>query len=92
MHFNKREDDNKIDVLEERLRNWMNTTTDFRNELTKKIEDIDVKIESIRTKMESFPCDERRGWYTQTTNQLKALWIIVWMVVAAIIAEWVKTK
>jgi hypothetical protein len=51
----------RIAILEERVSNWMNSTTSYRKELCH-------KIEAILAKLETLPCKERTGIYTNLSK------------------------
>lgn len=76
-------DDGRIGRLEERVSNWMETTTDYRKQLCS-------KLDKIQTKIENLPCPSRIEHTKHIDFNLKALWAVTGGIVLAIIAEWVK--
>ena len=79
----RRMDDERIARLEERVNNWMSTTTDYRKSLCD-------KLDRVMTKIDALPCPSRIEHSKHIDFQLKSLWAITGGVVLAIIAEWVR--
>ncbi len=61
------EEGNKLAVLEERVKNWMETTTEYRKTLCS-------KIDIITEKLSELPCKERKSWYQNMDRQVKFMW------------------
>lgn len=77
--------DERIARLEERVDNWMSTTTDYRKSLCSKLDRIQEKIDLL-------PCPQRIEQSKNIYFQLKALWAVTGGMVLAILSEWVKLK
>jgi hypothetical protein len=77
------DDREKIAVLEERVTNWMESTTQYRKDLC-------AKIDHIATKMDNLPCDKRIGWWQSMNKQMNFIWGILFVVVTALITMGVK--
>ena len=59
-----------IKVLEERVKSWMETTTEYRKSLCHKLDDINIKLNDL-------PCKERSSFYKSVTKQLNFIWIVL---------------
>ena len=81
----RRKDDVEIKVLKERVENWMESTTEYRKELCR-------KIDVITDKMNNLPCRERFESTRGIKMQLKAIWVLVTATLLGIISEWVKIR
>lgn len=81
----RRMDDERVARLEERVANWMETTTDYRKQLC-------GKLDRIQDKLDSLPCPQRIEQTKGIGLQLKALWAITGGMILAILSEWVKLK
>ena len=79
----RRKDDNKIAVLEERVSNWMDSTTEYRKDLCR-------KIDIITSKLNELPCKERKSIYDSVKGQLAVIWVVIAGVVGALFIEWIK--
>ena len=56
-----------IEVLEERVSNWMESTTEYRKDLCR-------KIDIITTKLSELPCKERSEMY----KNMKIIATLIW--------------
>lgn len=56
-----------IEVLEERVSNWMESTTEYRKDLCR-------KIDIITTKLSDLPCKERKEIY----DNFKMVATLIW--------------
>ena len=81
----RRKDDSRIEVLSERVENWMSSTTEYRKALC-------AKMDILNEKMNNLPCKERIEHTKSIRLQLKALWILVSAGLLGIISEWIKLK
>lgn len=70
----------KLAVLEERVSNWMETTTEYRKTLCS-------KIDCIMTRLDKLPCDKRDGWYKSMSRQVAFMWILISAVVLGLLKE-----
>lgn len=61
--------------LEERVGNWMKTTTDYRKQLCEKIDDLGSKVERLGDKLSSLPCSARAEITKGMQCQMNWLWI-----------------
>lgn len=52
-------EETSVDVLVERVNNWMDTTIGYRKILCEKIDCLDKKIAVMNDKMSQLPCKER---------------------------------
>jgi hypothetical protein len=75
----KRMDDERIARLEERVSNWMESTTEYRKSLCSKLDILlqnQTKIsEEVHSKISSLPCS--KGHDNHVDRQLGAIWWIV---------------
>ena len=66
-------------VLEERVKQWMDTTVDYRRTLCSKLEEMKnenrITQDKIFAWLESLPCKERKGWYNSMDKQVKTVWL-----------------
>ena len=85
MDERRRNEDTRIDVLTERVENWMETTTEYRKSLCS-------KLDKLNDRLNDLPCPSRVEQTKNIHTQLKALWILVSAGLLGIIAEWVKIK
>ena len=81
----RRKDDIKIEVLTERVNNWMETTEGYRRTLCH-------KLDVITDKMNDLPCKVRIEGTNNIKFQLKALWAISGGMIITVLLEWVKGK
>jgi len=81
----RRNEDTRIEVLTERVENWMKTTTEYRLSLCN-------KLDKITDRLDKLPCPQRIEQTKGIHTQLKALWILVSATLLGIIGEWVKLK
>jgi len=73
----RRQDYGKIAVLEERVNNWMNTTTDYRRSLCEKIDELRAGQKEMNIALGRLPCGERKGWYNSTNRQIAFMWVMI---------------
>lgn len=85
MTIERRQDDVRIEVLTERVENWMKTTTEYRLSLCQ-------KLDKINDRLDKLPCPQRIEQTKNVHMQLNALWVIVSAIFLGIISEWVKLK
>jgi hypothetical protein len=75
----RRNEDTRIDVLTERVENWMTSTTEYRKSLCSKIDAIQQNqhriSDEINSKIVSLPCS--KGHDVHVDRQLNAIWWIV---------------
>lgn len=71
-------DENKIEVLEERVTNWMESTTEYRKELCR-------KIDNILQRLSDLPCKERKAWYESMEKQVTYMWIVITVIILPIV-------
>jgi hypothetical protein len=64
----RRNDDSRIDVLTERVENWMASTTEYRKSLC-------AKLDTLRDDITKLPCS--KGHDMHVDRQLGAIWWIV---------------
>jgi hypothetical protein len=81
----RRKNDSRIEVLSERVENWMSTTTEYRKALC-------AKMDILTDKMNNLPCRERIEHTRSIRLQLKALWVLVSAGLLGIISEWIKFR
>lgn len=85
MEERRRDTDVQIEVLTERVENWMNTTTEYRLSLCS-------KLDKIQQQLHDLPCPARIEQTNGIKTQLKALWVLVSATLVGIIGEWLKLK
>ena len=49
------------------VRQWMSTTTEYRQSLCK-------KVDTINDYLSKLPCSERKGWYQSMSRQMVFMW------------------
>ena len=81
----RRSTDVQIEVLTERVENWMATTTEYRKSLC-------AKLDHINERMNNLPCKERIENTKSVHMQLKALWVLVSAAFLGVLSEWIKLK
>jgi len=81
----RRNGDKKIAVLEERLANFMDTTTEFREELN-------TKLDKILDKLSILPCKERIGLFDGMTKQVNFMWLVLSILLISLIASAAKSN
>lgn len=69
-----------IEVLEERVANWMTSTTDYRKDLCQ-------KIAYITKKLDDLPCKERGEMYKGIKTTQRLLWGAVGIVFGILLAH-----
>lgn len=74
------EEKQKLAVLEERVTNWMDTTTEYRKTLCS-------KIDYIMNRLDGLPCKERSGWYKSMSRQVSFMWIFISALVLGLLKE-----
>ncbi len=80
-------DRDSIIRLEERVENWMNTTTEYRHSLCEKINEIKVSVGKVVDTVNNLPCKER-GEITKgqgVTNKL--IWAAIGIVFGLLVAH-----
>ncbi|MDI6732308.1 MAG: hypothetical protein QME16_00045 [Planctomycetota bacterium] len=82
---NLREEVNKIAVIEERINNWMESTTDYRKLLCDKIEEVKKIVDSKDSIYSG--CMKKR---IETTNSIFWLWGIISIVTLGLL--WIVIK
>lgn len=70
-----------LKVLAERVHNWMDTTTEYRKALCKKIDELILRLDTL-------PCKERSGIYKNLSDQIKVQWGVLILIIGAFIAEY----
>lgn len=73
-------DEEKIALarLEEKVTGWMETTTEYRKELCR-------KITELKNKVSDMPCREHIKTFEYLTNSIKLIYIILGIIVAFIV-------
>ena len=77
MEERRRHEDTRIDVLTERVENWMESTTEYRKSLCS-------KIDALNTKIDAMPCSQ--GHDMDVNRQLGAIWWIVSVCLVGVIS------
>jgi hypothetical protein len=78
----RRQDDRKIAVLEERVTNWMESTTEYRKDLCR-------KIDIITTKIGELPCKSREEITKSVKKEQDKLWLFINLIIVAIVGSWI---
>ena len=78
----RRQDDRKIAVLEERVTNWMESTTEYRKDLCR-------KIDIITSKLSDLPCKSREEITKGVKKDLDKVWLFITSIIIAIVGSWV---
>ena len=76
----RRNGDKKIAVLEERLRNFMVITDEFRGELNHKLDKIIDKVGNL-------PCRERIAWYKSMGSQQLFMWWVLAILLSSVVGS-----
>lgn len=74
-----------VAVLKSEVKNWMDTTTEYRKSLC-------AKIDAIQTVLTNLNCRVHTEKMNNMNNQIRALWAVSGGIVMAILYEWVKSK
>jgi len=73
----RRQGDVTLEVLAERVENWIKGTDDFRKEMRK-------EFKEVKDAINSFPCDERKEKTKSISFQLNIFWWIVAILVPSV--------
>ncbi len=71
-----------IEVLEERVSNWMETTTEYRKDLCR-------KIDIITNKLIDLPCKSREEITKNVKKEQDKIWLFINMIIVAIVGSWI---
>ena len=71
-----------IEVLEERVSNWMESTTEYRKDLCR-------KIDIITNKLNDLPCKSREEITKGVRKDLDKIWLFITSIIIAIVGSWV---
>lgn len=63
-----------------KVEGWMETTTEYRQNLCEKLKDVTEKLNGL-------PCGERKGWYVSMGKQISFMWAVLAIVLAAIVGS-----
>ena len=87
MSVNKEIEQIKIELsgFKASVESWMLTTTEYRQSLCHKIDDILIRLNDL-------PCKERKGWYASFGRQLNFMWVILSGMILAIIADFFRNR
>ena len=77
MDERRRNEDSRLEVLTERVENWMQSTTEYRKSLC-------TKIDGLNTKLDNMPCS--KGHDIHVDRQLGAIWWIVSVCMVGIVS------
>lgn len=69
-----------LQVLEERVSSWMESTTEYRKSLC-------LKLDDLKQRMNDLPCKERRVFYDSIAKQMAFLWVVVSAIMLALMAS-----
>lgn len=89
---NRRSYDHAVAVLEERVSNWMASTTEYRKSLCAKLDVVLKNQESICSRLDKLPCDMRKPMWDSINVQIKAIWCFIGAIVLIIVGEWIKGR
>ena len=81
----RRNGDIQLEILTERVNNWMETTTEYRKSLCS-------KLDAIKNEVNKLPCSARIEHTKGIDQHIKALWVAVSAIFLASVSEWVKLK
>lgn len=84
----------QVATLERRLEDFMDVTKDYRLELCKKFDIVNLKLDTMNDKLMSLPCPERAERAKHVDNRINHLWqnmYAVWGVIGAGYAYVIKT-
>jgi len=82
----RRQEDPRIDVLETKLEHILNNQKLYSEEAKEWRTRFCLKLDKVTDKLGNLPCDRR----AYLSNQVKAIWAIIVLIVGAIVGEWVK--
>jgi hypothetical protein len=71
------EDKPTIEVVLERVNNWIETTKDYRKSQCDKIDEVRDNVKKIFEWLEKLPCKERGGWYKSMNRQVSFMWAVL---------------
>lgn len=73
--------DSKLDVLEERVNNWMETTVEYRKALCD-------KMDKFYEKLDKFQCAKHEERIKNQSSAIKYLWGVVSVIVIAVVVKY----
>ena len=83
----RRNVDEKIQALQIELasstasvKSWMETTTEYRQSLC-------GKIDEIRIAMSNLPCKERKAWYQAMNRQVGFMWAVIAIFIGLVVKD-----
>ena len=79
----RRADDSRIAVLETEVRNWMETTKDYRKSLCEKIDELKNEVKTVMIRLSELPCSERKSWYKSMEVRVGLTWgaiLLTWTI------------
>jgi len=71
----------EVRVIKQRFEDFMGHTNEYRKHLCD-------KVDKITDKLANLPCGERKGFYVSVSNQLRAIWGIIVIGIAAIVGAY----
>ena len=81
----RRQEDKKIAVLEERVSNWMETTTSYRRDLCAKLDKVGIKLDDLVSVIGKLPCEPRKAWYQSMGRQVGFMWVVLGLVLVSVL-------
>jgi hypothetical protein len=83
----RRKDDHKIAILEERVSNWMLTTTEYRKALCAKLDVVLDNQHKMNSRLDKLPCEARKQIYGHIWANVYALWAVVGILFSALLLK-----
>ena len=79
--------DKNVAILEERVSNWMETTTEYRKSLCGKLDIVLREISDMKETFAKLPCRERDSRYNAIEKQISFMWVVVSAMVLGLLKE-----
>jgi hypothetical protein len=89
MEPERRSYDKNLAVLEERVENWMSTTTEYRKALCAKLDVVLSKIDVINEKLAKLPCEEGEKTYKDLRFQLYSFIGVFSAILITVFIKWI---
>ena len=88
MEPERRSYDKNLAVLEERVENWMSSTTEYRKALCAKLDVVLSKIDVINEKIAKLPCDAGNKAYNDLRFQLYSFIGVFSAILVGVVIKW----
>ena len=89
MEQERRSYDKNLAVLEERVENWMSSTTEYRKALCAKLDTVLLRIDVINEKIAKLPCDAGETQYKDLRFQLYSFIGVFSAILITVFIKWI---